>query len=174
MRPSVAVLSGVRNYHVDSYLPLCLVGWWQVGFGEECSDGVFRADRGWDVIQGFEGPGDVEGGIVPEDRAFSGGVVEVGGLVEDFCSIGEDEEAVGEAFGNPEELEVVGGGLSLEVEAGPFAKVGRAAAEVDGDVPDMTGEDADQFTLRVAKLIMQTAEYALDGKGLVVLNESGG
>ena len=65
-------------------------------------------------------------------------MVEVGGLVEDFGGVGEDEEAVGEAFGDPEELE----GVGAEVEAGPFAEVGGVGAEVDGDVPDMAGEDA--------------------------------
>jgi len=124
-------------------------------------------------MQGFQRPGDVEGGIVPEDRTFSGGVVEVGGFVEDLRGVGEDEETVGEAFGNPEELEVVVRGLSLEVKASPFAEVGRVGAEIDGDVPDMTGEDADEFTLGLAELVMQTAEYALNRKGLVVLNEAG-
>ena len=34
-------------------------------------------------------------------------MVEVGGFVEDFGGIGEDEEAVGEAFRDPQELELV-------------------------------------------------------------------
>ena len=78
---------------------------------------------------------------------------------------------MGETFGDPEELEVVVGGLSFEVKAGPFAEVGRVAAQIDGDVPDMAREDADEFALRLAELVMQAAEYALDGERLVVLNE---
>jgi hypothetical protein len=35
----------------------------------------------------------------------------------------------------------------------------------------MTGEDADEFALRLAELVMQAAEHAFDGKRLVVLNE---
>jgi hypothetical protein len=61
---------------------------------------------------------------------------------------------VGEAFGDPEELEVVGWGLGFEMEPGPFAEVGRVAAQIDGDVPDMAGEDADEFALRLAELIV--------------------
>ncbi len=57
------------------------------------------------------------------------------------------------------------------MEARPFAEVGRVAAKIDGDVPNMTGEDADEFALRLAELVMQAAEHALDGKGLVVLDE---
>ena len=98
-------------------------------------------------------------------------MIEVGGLIEDFGGVGEDEEAVGEAFGDPEELEGVVRGLSLEVEARPFAEVGRVAAKIDGDVPYVTGEDTDEFALRLAELVMQAAEHALDGKGLVVLDE---
>jgi hypothetical protein len=98
-------------------------------------------------------------------------VVEIGGLVEDFGRIGEDEEAMGEALGDPEELELVVRRLSFEVEAGPFAEVGRVATEIDGDVPDMPREDADKFALGLAELVVQAAEHPLDGEGLIVLNE---
>jgi len=95
----------------------------------------------------------------------------MGGLVEDFGRVGEDEEAVGEALGDPEKLEIVVRRLSFEVEAGPFAEIGRVATKIDGDVPDMPGENADKFALGLAELVMQTAEHAFDGKGLVVLDE---
>jgi hypothetical protein len=68
-------------------------------------------------------------------------------------------------------LEVVVRRLSLEVEARPFAEIGRVEAKIDGDVPDVTGEDAHKFTLSVLKLVVQAAEHALNGKGLVVLDE---
>jgi hypothetical protein len=153
---------------------LILVGWWEVGCGEECATLVLGADRRWCAIERFEGPSDVEDGVVPEDRAFSGGVVEIGGLVEDFGGVGEDEEAMGEAFGDPEKLEVVAGGLGFEVEARPFAEVWGVAAEIDGDVPDMAGEDADEFALGLAELVVQATEYAFDRERLIVLNELGG
>ena len=146
----------------------------QIGFGEGSSGGVFGADTEWSAIEGFEGPGDVEGGVVPEDGSFSGWVVGVGGFVEDFGGVGEDEEAVGEAFGDPEELQVVARGLSFQVKAGPPSEVRRVAAEVDGDIPDMTREHTDEFALRPGELVVQAAKDAFDGEGLVVLNESGG
>ncbi len=40
------------------------------------------------------------------------------------------------------------------MEAGVFAEVGGVAAQVDGDVPDMAGEDADELSLGLAELIM--------------------
>jgi hypothetical protein len=105
-----------------------------------------------------------EGWVVPEDGTFSFGVVEVGGFVEDFSCVGKDEEAVGEAFGDPEELDFVGGGLGFEVKAGPFAEVGRVAAEIDSDVPDMAGEDSDEFALWFAELVVQAPKDAFDGE----------
>jgi predicted lipoprotein len=80
---------------------------------------------------------------------------------------------MGEAFGDPEELKVVTRGLGFEVEARPFAEVRGVAAEIDGDVPDMAGEDADEFALRLAKLVVQAAEHTLDREGLVILDEMG-
>jgi hypothetical protein len=37
------------------------------------------------------------------------------------------------------------------VEAGVLAEVGGVGAEVDGDVPDVAGEDADEFALLAAE-----------------------
>ena len=73
-------------------------------------------------------------------------MVEVGSFVEDFGGGGEDEEAVGEAFGDPEELQRVW----LKVEAFPFAEGGRIGSKVYGDVPDVAGEDAHEFALGFA------------------------
>lgn len=104
-------------------------------FGVLGGDGGFVVgDLGFDVI---EGPGDGEVGVVPEDGALTGGIVAAGGFVEDFGGLGEHEEAVGEAFGDPEHFELAFGVAWAEVEAGPLAEVRRVAAEVDGDVPDV-------------------------------------
>jgi hypothetical protein len=81
---------------------------------------------------------------------------------------------MGEAFGDPEKLKGVAGGLGFEVESGPSAEVGGVAAEVHGDVPDMAGEDADELALGLAELIVQATEYAFDRERLVILNELGG
>jgi hypothetical protein len=126
------------------------------------------------AVEGFEGPGDVEGGVVPENGAFAGWMVEVRGFVEDFGGVGEDEEAVGKAFGDPEELEIVVWRLGFQMESGPFSEVRGVAAKIDGDVPDVTGEDANEFALGPGELVMQPAEDAFAGEGLVVLNKLGG
>ena len=151
-----------------------LVGRGEIGVGEEGSGGIFGADGGVEAGELVQWPGDVEGGVAPEDGALSGGVVEVGGFVEDLCGVGEDEEAVGEALGDPEELEIAGGGEGFEVEAGPAAEVRGVAAEVDGDIPDVSGEDADELSLGLTELVVETAENAFAGKGLIVLQELGG
>jgi hypothetical protein len=165
---------GERGYYGDSGRYLKLVGWRKIRGGKECATLVLGADGGWGSIECFQWPSDVEGGVVPEDGALSDGVVKVGGFVKNLGGIGEDEEAVGEAFGDPEELEVVIGGLGFEVETGPFAEVRRVAAEIDGDVPDMSGEDADKFPLGLAELVVQATQDAFDGERLVVLNELSG
>jgi hypothetical protein len=151
-----------------------LANWREFGFGEGCAESVLRTDGGLGAIEGIEGPGDVESGVVPRDRAFSSRVVEISGLVEDFGGVGEDEKAVGEAFGDPEKLKVVVGGLGFEVESSPLSEVGGVAAQVDCDIPDMTGEDADKFALGLAELIVQAAEHTFDRERLIVLNKLGG
>jgi len=78
---------------------------------------------------------------------------------------------VSEAFGDPEGLEVVVRGLGFEVESSPFAEVRRVAAKINGDVPDMAGEDADELALGLAELVVQATEYAFDRERLIVLNE---
>ncbi len=78
---------------------------------------------------------------------------------------------MGKTFRNPEQLEVVVGRLLPEVKACPFTEVWRFAAKVDGNVPDMTGEDAHEFALRLLNLVMQAAEHPFDRKGLVVLDK---
>lgn len=60
------------------------------------------------------------------------------------------------------------------MKAGPFSEVGGVAADVDGYIPYMAGEDADELSLRLAKLVVETSEDAPGGKGLIVLNELSG
>lgn len=55
-----------------------------------------------------------------------------------------------------------------------LAEGGGVAAQVDGDVPDVTGEDADEFPLGFFELIMQPTEDAFGGSGLIVLDELSG
>ncbi len=113
-------------------------------------------------------------GIVPADAALSRRVVEIGRLIEDLCGVGEDEEAVSEAFRNPEQLELSVASEGLEVEASPFAEVRRVFPQIHSDIPDVAGEDADQFALRFTELVMKSAEHPLCGKRLIVLDIMGG
>lgn len=143
------------------------------GFEKGFALGIFGADGGGGAVEGIEWPGDVEGGVVPEDGALALGVVGIGGLIEDLGGVGEDEEAVGEAFGDPKGLNLALVGERLKVEAGPFTEVGGVAAEVDGHVPDMAGEDTDELSLGLTELIVKAAENTFGGKGLVILHEAG-
>jgi hypothetical protein len=113
MRAFPQVCSQAQEITTVILVSFKLASWREVGFGEEYAEGVLGTDGGLGAIEGIEGPRDVEGGVIPRDRAFSGWVVEVGGLIEDLGRVGEDEKAVGEAFGDPEELEVVVGGLGF-------------------------------------------------------------
>ena len=76
-----------------------------------------------------------------------------------------------EALGNPEELELSGFVQRLQVESGPFAEVRGVAAQIDGDIPDMAGEDPDEFSLGLTKLVMQSTENPPCGKRLIILYE---
>lgn len=75
------------------------------------------------------------------------------------------------AFGNPKRLDVSGFSEWLEMKPGPFAEIRRVAAEIDRDVPDVPGEDANEFPLGLAKLIVKPTENSPSRKGLVILNE---
>jgi hypothetical protein len=81
---------------------------------------VFRGEDG----SVFLGPRYFQRGIVPEDGSLVLGGPEVGGFVEDFCSVRENHEAVSEAGGNPEHF-AVGSGEGF---GHPLAEGGRVAA----------------------------------------------
>ena len=61
--------------------------------------------------------------------------------------------------------------LCFKMESRPFAEIGRVAAEVDRDVPDVPGEYADKLALGLAELVVQTAENPFAGERVVVLDE---
>ena len=138
---------------------------------EQSAFGIFAGDRHLGAGELVERPGDAEFGVVPEDAAFARRVVSAGGLVEDFGRLGEDEEAVGEAFGDPEHFELALIVARLEIEPGPPAEVGGMTAEIDGDIPDMPGEDADEFSLRMSELVVEAAKHTPGGERLIVLRE---
>ena len=81
---------------------------------------------------------------------------------------------MGKAFGYPEEFEFACLVTGLQLECCPAPKVRRFTAEIDGDVPDVAGENADEFTLRMTELVMKATEYSSSGERLVVLGEGRG
>jgi hypothetical protein len=116
-------------------------------------------------------PRDGEFGIVPENGTLARRVVAASGLVEDFGGLGENEKAMCKAFGYPEELEFAVLIAGLEIEGGPAAEVGRVATKIYGNVPDVAGEDPDEFTLWMTELVVETAKNTARGKRLVVLGK---
>jgi hypothetical protein len=122
----------------------------------------------------IERPGDAEFGVVPQYAALARRVVATSGLVENFGGVGENEEAMSKAFGDPEEFELPVVIAGLEIESCPAAEVGRVATKIDGNVPDVTGEDANEFPLRMTELVVKTTKNTACGKRLVVLGEGRG
>src|SRR6185295_9810777 len=86
-------------------------------------------------------PGDADGRVVPRDADLAGRVVDVGALVFDLRDVADDGEAVREAFGNVDLLEV----LRRHADADPFAERRRAAPDVDGDVENLALDDAKEL-----------------------------
>src|ERR1700758_1144353 len=108
---------------------------------------VLGRDRDFCAGELIERPRDGKVGIIPNDSTFTWGVVPAGCFVKDLGSFRENKKAVRKAFGNPEKFEIAIVVAGLEVEGGPAAEVGRVAAEINGDVPDVAGEDPDEFSL---------------------------
>src|SRR5205823_4397281 len=49
---------------------------------------------------------------------------------------------------------------------------GRGSAQIDGDVEHAAADDAHQLSLRLPDLIMQPAQHAARGAGMIVLDEA--
>jgi len=125
---------------------------------------VFGAEGGREAL---ERPGDGEFRVVPADGAFVLGGVVVGGFVEDVGGFGEDEEAVGEAGGDPEDAFVFSG----DVDPDGVAEGWGVFANVESDVEDFAAADAEEFSLGVLDLVVKSAEDAAGGTGMIVLDE---
>src|SRR5262249_32412434 len=95
------------------------------------------------------------------------GGVQLGALVEEVGGLAEDAEAMGESGGNPQ----LARNLLGELQAHPPSEAGRAAADVDRDIEDLSPEDLDQLALPFGLLEMQSAQGAPDRAGVVVLDE---
>ena len=75
-----------------------------------------------------------------------------------------------ESGGNPEHPLVFG----AEPYGDAAAKGGGMTADVDGDIKDFSHDRANEFSLRLLNLVVQPAENALGGAGVVVLHERRG
>ena len=108
-------------------------------------------------------------GIVPDDAALVLGRPVVGGFVEEFSGIGEDDETMGESWWYPE-LPLV---FSRKDFSDPFAEGWRTLADIDGHVEYLSGYCPDKFALWLLYLVMEAAKNIPLGSGVVVLHECG-
>jgi hypothetical protein len=146
-------------------------GLWEFGITEERAFAILRGDGDLCTIELIERPLNADLGIVPEHTAIAGRIIAASRFVEHLSGFGENEESVGEALWDPEEFELTLGIPRLKIEAGPAPEVGRVAAKIYGDVPDVPGEDPNEFALRVAKLVVKAPKDTADRKRLIVLCE---
>ena len=100
-----------------------------------------------------DGPGDLEVGVVPADGALCRGIVDCTDLILDVA-IFEGAVAMGKASGN-EELDAVG-----ELERFPLSEGGRVGSAIDGDIPDASVNDGDEFSLAGRRLEVEAAHDA--------------
>ena len=145
----------------------------ELGSREGDAGRVLSTDAGYLTAEQVERPGDVQGGIVPQDGAFAGRIVEIGRLVENFGCLRNDQKTVGEALRDPQQIQIAGLREGLEIEGRPSAEFGRVAAQIDGDIPDMPRKHPNQLSLGPAELVVKTTENAPAGAGLIVLGEAG-
>jgi len=62
----------------------------------------------------------------------------------------------------------------FEMEPCVLTEGGRVLSQVDGHVVDVSCEDAHEFSLLFFELVMESAEDAFCGFGLIILHEMGG
>lgn len=116
------------------------------------------------------GPAKVKGRVIEAEAALGGGAVEIVTLIGEECIVFKDNEAVGKTAGDVK-LEAVG---SREFDGNVLAVGGGTFTDIDGNIPDGTADDADEFGLGVrGGLPVESANDALGGKTFVVLHEVG-
>ena len=78
------------------------------------------------------------------------------------------------AFRNPKQLELSGLVQRPQVEARMAAEIRRSRPQVDRHIPDMACQHPHQLALRLAQLVVQSAQHPAGRKRLVILNKRGG
>ena len=133
-----------------------VAGCWLVGqvrLGERSSGSVFGGNNGG----GCQRPLDSDCRIVPQDSAFRGGCVEIGGFVEHIGGLRQNQEAMGETGRYPEHFRRV----RAELDTHPLTKMGGRTANVDRNVKDSASHGAHQFALRMLQLKVEASQDML-------------
>ena len=129
--------------------------------------GSVRLDLGGEDGAVFVRPCNLKRRVIPQDGSFMLGSPKIGGFVENFRRVGKDHETVGETGRDPEHFAI---GCAQRF-CHPFAESGRTAPEIDRDVVDFSAQTADELSLRLLDLVMQTAYHVPVRERLIVLNE---
>ena len=96
--------------------------------------------------------------IIPNKTALVLGSVIIRGFIQDVRELGQDKKSVRESRWNPK-LPVV---VLAEFTAHPLTECWFGFAKIDGDVKYASPHHADEFSLRLPNLVMQTPEYIAD------------
>src|SRR5208282_6421224 len=95
------------------------------------------------------------------------GRIKVSRLVDDVGGFRHDSEAVSKSPRNPQHEFVLAG----KCEGFPFAEGGRALTEVERNIKYLASDGADQFSLRLTNLVVQTADNIFFGIRMIVLHK---
>ena len=138
--------------------------------GSVCQSAAAGVLGGEDDICRGELPVDAEGGVVPGNAAFAvGGVVVIALVLEDGL-LTQHGKTMGKATGD-EELAVV---LGTELHGYVLAEGGGPLADIHRYVEHPALDTANQLALAMrSALVVQAAQHAVAGHGLVVLHEGG-
>lgn len=112
-------------------------------------------------------PFDAHRRVVPGQAALELRRVVVRRLVQEVCRLTEHHEAVRKARRNPQ-LPVV---VLAEFDPVPLPEGRRRPAQVHRHVEDAALDDPYELSLRLLDLVVQAAQHAFAGAGMVVLHE---
>src|SRR5487761_2099231 len=134
-----------------------------VGLRERLAGGVLGRERRRIPCRPF----DAKRRIVPQQRALVLRVPVVGGLVEEFGDLRDDDEPVRETRRDVEHPVIARRQLDRDVPA----EGRRRASQVDGHVEHPALDHANELSLRMLDLVMHAAQHAAARSRVVVLHE---
>ena len=106
--------------------------------------------------------------IVPHDAAFACRIVKIGTLVRKNRVVAQHVKSVREAFRNIKLILL----LSVEHESVIVSESRRVVSQIDCNIVHAARYNAHEFSLRMFRLKMQTAQNALCRTRLIVLHEA--